>query len=695
MALQIPMFHTHHAPVGAWASLTFGSPSKGVSIDLENPEVKDSGTLLFGMANGQEVHTIGFTERQKTEGDATGDRERPPMKGAFRDYGLYGQEEIVRTLTPSLDRYEAGNLCLTVYTPCQGLPDPEKGEIPSDMCLPGVLMDLTVDNRTGERPCTAFFGLAYPAPKKIAAVDTANMCGFGYKGSRAFAAEKEEDIFLVQGGGALGHLKEGKASIHQNGPAFIGLHVPAGEKRTLSVVWAVYASEGSNGYLHTRYYYSRYFGDVFEATEGVLARREQIRQRSEEADRALMDRVDNQDASHLQLFCQAVRGYYASSQLLEDAEGQVHWNVSEGAYLWRNTMDLCADHLAWELLANPWIVRSLMDDFLEGYSYHDRVNFVGWEGDFPGGISFCHDMGCFFTYSGKGHSAYEHENAAGQSFYLYMTTEELLNGIYGICGYVLKTGDMEWLKSHEGLLSELMDSLENRDASTEDERNGILKAVSCRSGTCGLESTTYDALDHSLLEASGNLYVFIKTWCALVMLCKCALAEGNEKVADRAERMLQRCRNSVRLFQDSDNAWLKANAYRDLPGAVAAAAEALVIPYLLGVLRKEEEPELFDGLYRHEMACLRPGVCIDEATGGLRLSSTSTNTWTSKVVLTLYAMEEILKMEVPECVERELLGWAQVSAVDCTVSDQIRSDSRTAIGGHYYPRIVTAASWLW
>ena len=68
MALQIPMFHTHHAPVGAWASLTFGSPSKGVSIDLENPEVKDSGTLLFGMANGQEVHTIGFTERQKTEG---------------------------------------------------------------------------------------------------------------------------------------------------------------------------------------------------------------------------------------------------------------------------------------------------------------------------------------------------------------------------------------------------------------------------------------------------------------------------------------------------------------------------------------------------------------------------------------------------------------------------------------------------
>lgn len=229
MALQIPMFHTHHAPVGAWASLTFGSPSKGVSIDLENPEVKDSGTLLFGMANGQEVHTIGFTERQKTEGDATGDRERPPMKGAFRDYGLYGQEEIVRTLTPSLDRYEAGNLCLTVYTPCQGLPDPEKGEIPSDMCLPGVLMDLTVDNRTGERPCTAFFGLAYPAPKKIAAVDTANMCGFGYKGSWAFAAEKEEDIFLVQGGGALGHLKEGKASIHQNGPLLLGFMYQQGK----------------------------------------------------------------------------------------------------------------------------------------------------------------------------------------------------------------------------------------------------------------------------------------------------------------------------------------------------------------------------------------------------------------------------------------------------------------------------------
>lgn len=692
---DMPFFHTHHAPVGAWASLTFGAADKGVSIDLEEPEVKDSGTMLFGITNDEETHTIGFTERQRADTAVSGDRERPAVNGVFGEYGLYEEREICRTLTPSIDRYEAGKLCVTVYTPCRGLPDPRCGAIPSEMCLPGVLMDLTVDNTDEETPCTVFFGLAYPALKKLAVFEEKGIFGYGYKGSWAFSAQKTEESFLVQGGDSLYHLKKGSTFVHQNGPCFIGARVPAGEKRTLSVVWAVYSAEGSSGQIRTRYYYNRYFQNVSEAADKILKCADNIRQMSVETDRRLLDRVKDSEEIYYQLFCQAVRGYYASTQLLEDEQGGVHWNVSEGAYLWRNTMDLCADHLVWELMVNPWIVRSLMEDFLHHYSYYDRVYFQEKEGDYPGGISFCHDMGCFLHYTEAGRSAYERVNSDRNGFYFYMTTEELLNGIYCICGYVLKTQDVEWLKEQNNLLTELMDSLENRDAPEETERNGILKGISCRSGSCGLESTTFDSLDHSLQEASGNIYIFIKTWCALLLLKKCALITGDNNTAERAENMLQRCRRSAVLYENSGIPWLKANAYRSISGAVAAAAEPLAVPCLVGAFVQEEEQGLSELLYRHETACLKSGVCLDDITGGLRLSSTSANTWPSKVTLTLFVLKRILGITVPESTERELLAWAQVSAADCTISDQIRSDTGTAIGGHYYPRIVTAASWLW
>ena len=36
---SIPLFMTHHAPQGAWASFTFGADGRGASIDLEAPQV--------------------------------------------------------------------------------------------------------------------------------------------------------------------------------------------------------------------------------------------------------------------------------------------------------------------------------------------------------------------------------------------------------------------------------------------------------------------------------------------------------------------------------------------------------------------------------------------------------------------------------------------------------------------------------
>ena len=102
----------------------------------------------------------------------------------------------------------------------------------------------------------------------------------------------------------------------------------------------------------------------------------------------------------------------------------------------------------------------------------------------------------------------------------------------------------------------------------------------------------------------------------------------------------------------------------------------------------------FDLLRKHANACLQNGVCIDEQTGGLRLSSTSRNTWVSKVILTIFAMEQVLSIDLPSSLVREVIHWVQVSARETTISDQILCDTRQVVGGPYYPRIVTSALWL-
>lgn len=97
---------------------------------------------------------------------------------------------------------------------------------------------------------------------------------------------------------------------------------------------------------------------------------------------------------------------------------------------------------------------------------------------------------------------------------------------------------------------------------------------------------------------------------------------------------------------------------------------------------------------RHLTACLKPGVCIDALSGGLRLSSTSRNTWPSKSVLTLYVAETVLGMSIPPSLISETIGWAQVSAASQTIADQIHCDTRQVVGAPCYPRIVTAVLWL-
>ena len=95
-----------------------------------------------------------------------------------------------------MDRYEAGKLSLTVHTPYDVLPDPEDGQIPAACCLPGIIMDLMVDNIAGKKGHYGLFGFIFSGTKeKIYASREAGLCSLSYRDEWMFAAQDQEDVF--------------------------------------------------------------------------------------------------------------------------------------------------------------------------------------------------------------------------------------------------------------------------------------------------------------------------------------------------------------------------------------------------------------------------------------------------------------------------------------------------------------------
>ena len=103
------------------------------------------------------------------------------------------------------------------------------------------------------------------------------------------------------------------------------------------------------------------------------------------------------------MFSQAVHSYYGSTELLE-TDGAPLWAVNEGEYRMLNTFDLTVDQLYFEMKLNPWTVRNELDWFVKRYSYTDKVRFPGKAAEYPGGLSFTHDMGVANHFAKPRHS---------------------------------------------------------------------------------------------------------------------------------------------------------------------------------------------------------------------------------------------------------------------------------------------------
>jgi hypothetical protein len=223
-----------------------------------------------------------------------------------------------------------------------------------------------------------------------------------------------------------------------------------------------------------------------------------------------------------------------------------------------------------------------------------------------------------------------------------------------------------------------------------------------RCGPNGAEITTYDSLDVSLGQARNNLYLAVKTLAAWVLLEKAferlklgAPARDARATADLlAATLMQKSEPSTGFFPA---VFENGNQARILP-----AVEGFVYPLYLGLNEAVDPAGRFGGLLaqlrRHITQALQPGVCLDTTSGGWKISSTSTNTWFSKIALAQHVIRRLFPEAMSPAVraaDRVHADWQRRPGCGRdAMCDQIRSDTGVSCGSRYYPRGVTTILWM-
>ena len=393
------------------------------------------------------------------------------------------------------------------------------------------------------------------------------------------------------------------------------------------------------------------------------------------------------DADQKFLLAQATHSYLGSTQLLLH-KGQPLWIVNEGEYRMMNTFDLTVDHLFFELAWQPWAVRNALDFFVRRYSYTDQL-----------GLSFTHDMGVNNFFSPAGRSSYECDGIHG--CFSHMTMEQLLNWVLCAVTYAEHTGDHAWLRSQKKILLACAESLHRRDDPDPKKRDGLLKHDSARCQG-GSEITTYDSLDVSLGQARNNLYLGVKTLATWVLLEQAFAHLGLPKSAADARATADLLAHTLTTKFETDTGFFPAVFENGNRSRILPAVEGFVYPLFLGYKEAVDSSgrfaALFKQLHQHINQALQPGVCLDAQSGGWKMSSTSRNTWFSKIALAQHVIRELFPEAMTEAAragDRVHADWQRTPGcgVDA-MCDQIWSDTGVTCGSRYYPRGVTAFLWL-
>ncbi|MEO9113341.1 MAG: glycoside hydrolase family 52 protein [Lacunisphaera sp.] len=682
-------YHTQHAPFGAFASFTVGlvDAPGGFGQSLRGA-ARQNVYIGYRSAANSEWQLLPFlTPPKSLESAFTGDTTvvQPP-----RGFNALRPHDYERTLGLASDTWRADEkrFGFSLLSPFGKVPDPAKMTRAAARfhLAPQISGWIEYDNRAGKAPVELIFGVGESSDTLRPLSDTnPGLLGFAGGTSFGYATKPARGVALRQGFDVLApKFFDYRGLMVIAGESALIFTIPAGQRRRFPLALGFYKEEKATTGLDANFAYTRVFGDLADVLKYGLSQHARYLKLAAQRDRELAK--SKLDADQRFLIAQAAHSYFGSTQLLWH-KGKPLWVVNEGEYRMINTFDLTVDHLFFELDWQPWAVRDVLDLFVSRYSYRDQL-----------GLSFVHDMGVNNYFTPVGRSSYECDNLDG--CFSHMTMEQLLNWVLCAVTYAERTGDLKWLRARKKILLACAESIRRRDNPVPAKRDGIMKHDSARCGH-GAEITTYDSLDVSLGQARNNLYLAVKTLGAWVLLENAFARLGLKKpLADARTTAAQLAQTLTTKFE-SDKGFFPAVFEKENQSRILPAVEGFVYPLFLG-FKEAVDPAgrfgpLLAQLLQHLQHSLQPGVCLDATSGGWKMSSTSTNTWFSKIALAQHVIRQMFPDAMTEAARAGDGVHAQWQRTPgCGVDamcDQIRSDSGVTCGSRYYPRGVTA--WLW
>lgn len=673
-------FYAHHSAFGAFSSFMMGKIGQGGGFVLSDVRPSQD-NLYIGYKKEGSIRLLPFCTigNSSAEEEFTGETANTRKD---RQIELISEAEISREMGWSSDTWTAGKFTFSIITPFGSVKNPE--DMSEDekkfAFAPVIFAQLTLDNRECLSDAEMIFGMEGPK-RRLAVTTNSKLLGAACERRYGFGTSACEDIKELSRLDILTSWANDNYQNHDLGraPSLI-FKVPAGEIRSYIIALATYQEETITTGIDTRFYYTGLFKSLEEVIEFGIKNADYYLNMAAQRDSELKESGLNEHRQFL--LAHATHSYHASSQLMKKDDGKVLWVVNEGEYIMMNTFDLTVDHIFFEMKFHPWTITNSLDLFVDRYSYYDQA-----------GLSFTHDMGVANGFTPRGYSSYELPNLDG--CFSYMTHEQLLNWILTAGVYSLKMKDKKWLSSNINIFKECFKSLINRDKN----KDGIMDLDSSRCES-GSEITTYDSLDVSLGQARNNLYLGIKSWAAYVILKRIFKDYALDELSAEALERGKLAADTIASKFDEKEGYIPAVFEKGNTSRIIPAVEALIYPYIVGDTEAVSESGVYGNLIKvlkeHIKTILKPGICIDAASGGWKLSSTSKNTWNSKIFLCQYVIKEILNMDFEGEEEWDKIHayWQQVSCSLDGATDQVNSDTGTPRGSRLYPRLVTSILWM-
>jgi len=679
-------YYSLHGIWGAYSSLVLGRIGRGAGVVLGDVRPPETGLFVGYRVGREEPHLFPFSSGRRYGLGAAAyynSETLPDMDESYRRALCFKPCETERRIYLSGEEWRTNLMGFRVFSFFGEVPDPREVTRASARSAfrPSILLRLSFDNSNGKGPMTGLFGMQ-GIRRPLSDSTNGALLGMASDGCFGFAIRPSADVEEVMDWSVIDAAFNGNRALRRlASEGGLRFTIAPGGRAEYIIALGVFRdgiiTSGRRAYA----YYTCLFKDLEDVLESALDEKEESLFRAQRLDDMLESSSLSEDRRFL--IAQAAHSYLANTELLLSETGEPLFVVNEGEYQMMNTLDLVIDQAFWEVHFSPWTLRNELESLEEYSSYEDSL-----------GLAFVHDQGVGNCFAPRGQSAYELPGLT--DCFSFMSYEETLNWTISACLYSNLTESWTWARNKRKRLSSCLKSLIARDANGD----GIMDRDSdhCEGGA---EITTYDSLDISLGQARNNLYLAVKAWSAFV--CLEALfrkIDGRETEESRAAAAAAVAATATITSNMLDSeGFIPAVFESDNRSCIIPAIEGLAYPGFCGA----PEAALPDGPYgnlvralkQHFLTVLKPGICIDEVSGGWRLSSTSRNTWLSKIFLNQYVAEQILGIR-DERVARDAVHarWLKTGSADFAATDQVDSTNGKDLGSRLYPRLVTSILWL-